>query len=376
MIVGGYFLLRSPAANVAGNEMTADRALFSAVNAATLTGFQSSVALDQYQPLAVATMLGLMFGGILFTFVIGSLAVRKIARLPWSPGQIVRASIFYTSAACAVGTVLLLPGRSLPDAIFLAVSSFGNCGLFTGQLPGVHGWQTQFVILPLAVAGGLGLPILMEFTAMLTRRGGRLTRQAGTVLTWYAGVYLVVLILVFVFRAGSLDENFASTFSTCSALSANARTLGLPLAAIGDLARSVQWILIFAMAIGGAPASTSGGIKVTCVAELVRGIRQSLRGEVPDRAAAIAAVWFGIYALVVGAALLILLNISPDVPADRLLFHVVSAASNVGLSFDTISAVGNGLYILTSLMFFGRVAAWLIVWWQADTADGPQVAVA
>ena len=87
-------------------------------------------------------------------------------------------------------------------------------------------------------------------------------------------------------------------------------------------------------------------------------------------------MWVGIYVAVVIAALLLLLTISPEVPADRELFHVVSAASNVGLSFDTIATVGNGLYVLTSTMFFGRVAAWLVVWWQADTASEEQIAVA
>jgi Trk-type K+ transport system membrane component len=380
MILAGYFLLRSSGASHAGNEINADRALFAAVNAATLTGFQSSIPLEQYQPLAIATILGLMFGGILFSFIIGSLAVRRIANLPWTPGQIVRASIIYTVFACAVGTLFLLPGRNAPDAIFLSVSSFGNCGLFTGQLPPLHNWQTQFVILPLAIAGSLGLPVLMELIACLTRRGGPLGRQTTAVLSWYAGVYLITTVLLFIFCSTapsiSAADNFVSIFSTSSTLSANARTLGFPFLAVGGLARAMQWILIAAMAIGGAPASTAGGIKVTALSELTRGLRQSLRGERPSRATAIAAMWCGIYFLATAAALLVFLTITPEVPADRALFHIVSAISNVGLSFDTISTVGGGLYVLTATMFFGRVAAWLVVWWQADTADEEQIAVA
>jgi trk system potassium uptake protein TrkH len=380
MILAGYFLLRSPAASHAGNEMNADRALFAVVNAATLTGFQPSIPLEQYQPLAIATILGLMFGGILFAFIIGSLAVRRIANLPWTPGQIVRGSVIYTVFACALGTIFLLPGRSAADAIFLSVSSFGNCGLFTGQLPALHDWQTQFVILPLAIGGSLGLPVLMELIACLTRRGGPLGRQTMTVLTWYAGVYLITTVLLFIFCSSapgiSTADSFASIFSMSSTLSANTRTLGFPLLAIGGLARAMQWVLIGAMAIGGAPASTAGGLKVTTLSELARGLRQSLRGQRPSRAAAIAAVWCGIYFLAAAAALLVFLTITPEVPADRALFHIVSAMSNVGLSFDTISTVGGGLYVLTATMFFGRVAAWLIVWWQADTAEEEQIAVA
>ncbi|HEY1685962.1 MAG TPA: potassium transporter TrkG [Tepidisphaeraceae bacterium] len=379
IILGGYFLLRSPAASIAGNEMNSDRAIFAAVNAATLTGFQSSIPLEQYQPLAIATILGLMFVGILFCFIVGGLAVRRVARLPWTPGQIIRASVFYTVMPCAAGTIFLLPGRNIPDAIFLAVSSFGNCGLFTGTLPGMHDWQTQVIIFPLAIAGSLGLPVLMELMAWTTRRGGALSRQTMTVLTWYAGVYVVIAALIFVFSmaASSIAGNdFSGALSAASGISVNSRTLGLPLFAMGSLSRAVQWIVILAMAIGGAPASTGGGMKVTAVAEIFRGIRQTLSGQKVARSFAIAMIWIGIFWIAVLGALLIFLTVTPEMPADRALFHIVSAISNAGLSFDTVATVGGGLYVLTATMFFGRVAAWLVVWWQADSAEEEQIAVA
>lgn len=378
LILVGYFLLRSPAASHSGNEINVDRALFMAVNAATLTGFQSSIPLDQYQPLAIATVLGLILAGVIFSFIIGSLAVRRIARLPWTPGQIVRASIVYTVMASAIGTVPLLATHTFADAIFLAVSSFANCGLFTGAAPALSDWQTQFVILPLAFAGAIGLPVLMEIVACATRRGGGLSRQSITVLTWFAGIYLLGLILLFLFSAlpNSAKPGFGEALSISSTLSLNARTLGLPLVAIGAIARARQWILILLMAVGGAPASAAGGLKVTSIAELIRGIRLALHGQRLPRSAGIAAIWCGVYCSTAGLVLLMFLTSNPEVPADRALFHIVSALSNVGLSFDTIATVGGGLYLLTATMFFGRVAAWLIVWWQADTAEDEQIAVA
>lgn len=391
LIIAGYFVLRLPAANVAGSEMTADRAMFSAVNAATLTGFQSTVSLDHYQPLAVATLLGLMFVGTLFTLIVGSLAVVRIAGLPFSTGQVVRGSIFYTAGACAIGTIALLPGRSPADALFLAVSSFGNCGLFTGALPGVTQWQAQLVLMPLAVAGGIGLPVIMEILWITPRtprsgvnesgaaeNGTGLSRHARTALAWYAGVYIITLVLLFAVKAAvnSGEGNFGQMVGTCSIAAVNSRSLGLPLISMSWLSRSMQWILMAAMMIGGAPASTAGGVKVTCVAELFRGVRRALQGEAPGRAFGIAALWVGLFTLLIAIALIVLLATNPDMPADRTLFDLVSAAGNVGLSVDTISMVGGGLYVLTMVMFLGRVGALLVVWWQADTAGNSSVAVA
>jgi Trk-type K+ transport system membrane component len=55
---------------------------------------------------------------------------------------------------------------------------------------------------------------------------------------------------------------------------------------------------------------------------------------------AIALVWLGGYALLVFATLLALLATNPDQPADRLIFLVVSAVSNVGLSHNPSPSSG------------------------------------
>jgi Trk-type K+ transport system membrane component len=380
LIVAGYFVLRSGVVAAKGNEITVDRALFAAVNAATLTGFQSTIGFEQYRDAGVAAMLLLTFAGTLFSFIVGALAVTRIARLPYTDWQVLRASVFFTAGATALGTLGLLPGRSVPEAIFLAASSFGNSGLHLGHLPPVNHWQTQLVVLPLAIAGGLGLPVLMELASIVVGRRSALSRHSRTVLTVYAGVYLVtaiVLVLVgLMAKAPASSEPVTAVVASASAVAVDARTLGLPLVPVGSMARTIQWVLILVMAVGGAPASTAGGLKVTCLAELFRGVGRSLRGQAPGRSFGIASTWLLAYAGIVAVALLVLLSTDPDVPADRMLFHVVSAASNVGLSFDPISTVGKGLYVLTLTMFLGRVVPLLIVWWQADTTTDGDTAVA
>src|SRR5204863_1440231 len=62
MITGGYFALRSEGAMAKGNELNVDRALFASINAATLTGFQQTVDLNQYLDPARYTILALTLG--------------------------------------------------------------------------------------------------------------------------------------------------------------------------------------------------------------------------------------------------------------------------------------------------------------------------
>src|SRR4051812_42627794 len=48
LIALGVIVFRLPGATIAGNEMSFERSVFTVVNAATLTGFQQAVPLDEY----------------------------------------------------------------------------------------------------------------------------------------------------------------------------------------------------------------------------------------------------------------------------------------------------------------------------------------
>lgn len=81
------------------------------------------------------------------------------------------------------------------------------------------------------------------------------------------------------------------------------------------------------------------------------------------------------YVGVIGVLLMLLVTVTPQVPADRMLFDLVSAVGNVGLSMDVLSIVGTPLYILSGAMFMGRFGALLVLWWVADTAEGAELPV-
>jgi Trk-type K+ transport system membrane component len=114
---------------------------------------------------------------------------------------------------------------------------------------------------------------------------------------------------------------------------------------------------------------------VTTVAELWRGTRRALRGEAGGRAFGIAMVWGAGYLVAIGVFMTLLVTVAPQVPADRMLFDLVSALGNVGLSADVLSIVGPPLYILSAAMFVGRFAPLLVLWWVADTVEGAELPV-
>src|SRR5687768_18464089 len=98
----GYFLLialsipalRLPGVTIRGNEFSWERCVFTAINAATLTGFQQGVPIDHYGPLGQAMVLMLTIAGTLLTLTIGGLCLNAALRLPYSPTKIVGATIY------------------------------------------------------------------------------------------------------------------------------------------------------------------------------------------------------------------------------------------------------------------------------------------
>ena len=84
MIVLGMFAFRFGRAMPASGEMTHDRALFTSINAASLTGFQQIFNPNTYEPMGQAIIFLLVLGGSLFSQISGGLAVKRILRLPWS----------------------------------------------------------------------------------------------------------------------------------------------------------------------------------------------------------------------------------------------------------------------------------------------------
>jgi len=356
------------------------RALFIAVNAATLTGFRQNPGITDLNPIGLEIVLALMVIGSLFSMIIGALAVRRIARLEMDDRGIIMGALVAESLALLVGTACLWQGgRSSFNAMFLAASVFGNCGLTASSLPAPSNLTTHLAILPLTILGGLGLPVLMELYGA-TFGGKSLSIHSRTVISTSAWLYVIGFALIFglnLAHIGSVGLDAMRTAAPSdSVLAIESRTGGLDIAPLRAAGPGAQWILVLLMAIGASPAGTGGGLKTTTLVQLFEGGRRLLRGQAVGRPLGIALTWLGIYLgmVLAGAALFAYLHDAPD-GSGGVLFNAVSAFSNVGLSVSELPDTPGLLYAYAAIMLLGRLTPVLILWWMAETTTDGEVAI-
>jgi Trk-type K+ transport system membrane component len=383
-IVAGFFILRSTAVMIGGNEMSQPRALFTSVNAATLTGFQQSVAVDHMLIIGQVTLFLLMVISTYLTTTAAALAVVRIIGLPYTASRVFAAAFIFQGIGTLLGAVMLLrpADRDFFSSLFQAASALGNSGLMLGGVGTNSEPQTLFVLMPLAFLGGLGLPVLMELMDRITGNRAALSVHSRVVLSGSAALFLIGLLgcVWLDWPASNSAESWRATLASSLLASINSRTAGLPIDAVYLYPRAMQWFVMVLMLIGAAPAGTAGGLKITTLTELFRGAGRLLRGQAPSRqppsrALAIAIVWTGAFLLLIFIALLSLLQADPQTPADRVLFTTISAAANAGLSHDPLSVTASNAWTLATTMLLGRLLPIAVLWWMALTVRDADVAV-
>ena len=342
-------------------EVTQDRIRFMVVNAITLTGFQGNIDTGSMPLPCSIVLFALTMLGTAFTLTLGGLAAARILDLPAQDGRVLRGALMLIVLTLLCSLPLNDTSTDPLQAWMLTLSALGNSGLHLGSLPGISSWKTQMVLLPLAVIGGLGLPVLMELPALLWRKRV-LSEHTRRVLVSTAIVYLTALCAIVAIRlfAGGV---FGPTMVSASTMAINSRSAGFPWEYAQTFPRLMQWLVMLLMLAGAGPAGTAGGIGLTTIDQLGRGVRASLGGGNPGRIFGLAAVWSGLYLLTVILFFCILLCTNADVRADVLLFETISAVGNVGLSFDRVILVSPGLDVLTAAMLAGRLLPLGMLWW-------------
>jgi Trk-type K+ transport system membrane component len=375
-IVLGCLLYHVPGfATLKGNELTWPQPLFTAVNAATLTGFQQPRNPNDYTVAGQMLTLFLTIMGMMFSFICGGVAVIRIARMrfkdwqliAWAGGSIVAVSILG-------GVAMLGDTRTFSQASFQAISAFGNSGLTLGKLPAAASGPAVLVLLPLAVLGGLGLPVLMELVDVVRRRTS-LSAHSRSVLSWSAGVYLALMILLVLLRWASGAGDFSNMVIDASQMSINSRSAGFAFSFVANLPQAMTFFLVLAMVIGASPAGTGGGVKVTTLATLSTGTLDVLAGRPPGRRFGAAIIWVAVYLGMLTLSTIGLLMTDSEIHLDRGLFLAASALGNVGLSHNPVEAPQAAIYVLCATMLVGRVAPVLMLWFLIDTTPDAVVAM-
>jgi trk system potassium uptake protein len=261
-------------------------------------------------------------------------------------------------------------GTAAWHAVFHAVSSFNNAGfaLYSDNLMGFV--SDPFICLPLCAAiilGGLGFPVIMQLRKEFRRPvhwslNTKLVLWATVVLLVAGTVYITVIEWSNPATFGPLDpwaRVLAGFFH-----SVQTRTAGFNSVDIGAMHDETWLGMDILMFIGGGPAGTAGGIKVTTFAVLFFIMLTEFRGEGAvnifgkrlSRAVhrqAITVVLVAVGAVMVATVALMTLS---GAGLDRALFEAVSAFGTVGLSTGITADLPDAAQlVLVLLMILGRI---------------------
>ena len=393
----GTALLMLPVARTGPGGSTLLEALFTATSAVCVTGLVVVDTATHWTPFGqVVIMLLIQVGGLgimTFASVVGLSVLRKMSlrsRITAAAesgsvglenvrglllGIVTTSVVIELCVAALLGARFLFgygepPGRAVWLGLFHAVSAFNNAGfaLFSDNLMSYA--TDPWISLPIAAAvilGSLGFPVLVQL-----RRYPRLPRKwvmntrivlAATVVLLVAGtVYLTAVEWSNPATLGQFagpDKVLAGFFQSVQARSGGFNTV--------DWGRMDSASLLgtdVLMLIGGGPAGTAGGIKVTTFAVLFFVLVAEIRGEGAvnvfgkqlARAVQRQAITIVLIAVALIAASTVVLMLLTDFSLDVLLFEVISAFATVGLSTGiTASLPVGGQVLLMLLMFIGRL---------------------
>lgn len=393
----GTGLLLLPVAKAGGGGATGIEAIFTAVSALAVTGHVIVDTPTFWTPFGQVVILALIqlggLGVMTFASFVGLVVVRRMsfrsrlnaATETKSVGLdevrglvlgVVKVSLLIEASAAAIFALRFAfgygysPGDAIWLGVFHGISSFNNAGfaLFSDSMVGFVGDPVIGLTLCASIIlGGLGFPVILELRKRFRRP---LMWSMNTRLVLVFTITLLVLGTVFITALewsnpatlGQLawhDRIFAGFFQ-----SVQTRTAGFNSVDISQLHGATLFGMDALMFIGGGPAGTAGGVKVTTFGVLLFIVIAEVRGDGVvnifgkrlSRAVhrqAIAVVLASV-ALVVVSTIAIMLISGLDL--DRVLFESVSAFGTVGLSTGiTASLPVPAQLILVLLMFLGRL---------------------
>lgn len=396
-IVLGALLLALPISKAGPGGASWNEALFTAVSSVCITGLTVTDTATYWTGFGQAVILVLVqLGGLgIMTFAtfVGLIVVRRMslsARLSSATENrtlgiadaksIIRGVVgmsFLIEAIAAIVLALQFAlgyGKPVPEAlwdgVFHAVSAFNNAG-FTifgdGLDPFVGDPVVNLTISAAVILGGFGFPVLMQLRKHLLRP--RLWSMNTRLVLAMSAVLLVVgwlFIAVFEWRNdgtfGQLDP--ATRLLASFFHSVQTRTSGFSTVDIGEMHDETLFGMTVLMFIGGGPAGTSGGIKVTTFGVLLFILLAELRGDTAvnvfgkrlSRAVHREAITVVLLAVAFVAASTVALMVLTDAPLTPVLFEAVSAFATTGLTTGLTPTLDwPAQMLLCVLMLVGRI---------------------
>lgn len=411
IIVGGFaiiifigaILLNLPISSTRGENIGFVDALFTATSAVCVTGlvvvdtgtywttFGKTVILLLIQIgglgfMTLATLGALIIGKKISLkerlLIQESLNQNKLSGIVNFTRQIIFTTLFIESIGAFFLAIVFVPEfgflKGIGYSIFHSISAFCNAGFDIigggrSLTPYVNNTLINLTIMSLIILGGLGFTVISDIATK--RKFKRLSLHSKIVLFVSAILILVPFILFFFMEysnEGTIRELslkgklLASLFQAVTPRTAGFNTIDL--AGMQNSSKLLTTVLMF---IGGSPASTAGGIKISTLAVLILAVRTLITGKDDVYAfkrkisyssvnKALAVLFVGLSVIISGTMILSLTE--PSKEFLYVLFETVSAFGTVGLSLGItgeLSVFGRLVVIL--IMFTGRVGALTIL---------------
>ena len=412
VILIGTILLMMPLATQDMTRIGFVNALFTATSATCVTGLivvDTATRFSDFGKTVIMLLiqsggLGIMIFGYFTAFLVG----RKLTHedkmalsymLEESDAsklaQGLKKIVFITLGIELAGSLLLFPAfwksegswvSGIYYSVFHSISAFCNAGfaLFTDSLQSFKSSPlVSLVIALLIIAGGISFIVISNTFSFLRtsfarsllkkpQKIAKLNLNSKVVLTWT--VILIITGTLFIYRIehrpSLLNYNIGTQYLMSFFQSVTLRTAGFNTMDISKLHTATYALMILFMFIGGASASTAGGVKVNTVGVVwayVKSIfnnkddvvlfKSSVSRDLINQAFLV--VFLSLTTIFASSFILALTENKKFI---RILFEATSAFGTVGLSTGlTQELTIPGRLIITLLMFIGRLGPITII---------------
>jgi trk system potassium uptake protein TrkH len=410
IILSGTLLLSLPIATQSGKSTPFLDALFTATSATTVTGL-STLNVETHWNLFGHVIIGLLiqvggFGIVGFASLVaillnGRATLKTRLNAASEVGSsapnvkelllnVLKIMLFFQGILAAILTWRFATeySYSLNDAIghgvFHAISAFNNAGFALYSDSMIQFARDGWILIPIFTTvflASLGFPTIAEIRDRLGLKVAaifKLTPDYTMPKQWSLNSRIVlwaslVLLILGTFAIAILEWNNPNTLGPLTSAqkvvdsvfaSVMPRTAGFNSLDVG-LMEPTSWLVTSTlMFIGGASASTAGGIKLGTLVVLFYIVYTEIRGDtavnignrrLPRSMQRQALTIVSLYAVVTIGAIFSL-RVSTEFSLDAILFEVVSAVGTVGLSTGiTADLPAHAKILMSLLMLFGRL---------------------
>ena len=253
-------------------------------------------------------------------------------------------------------------GDGIWKSIFMAISAFSNTGFdnlsSNSLVPFSNDIYIQLVVIFMMFCGSIGIFVVQDLMENFKKGFSRLKLTTKIVLVYTA---LLLIIPTIILTVGNTHVSVLNAlFSAVSA-----RSSGISIVNLSNLSISSKITLVLLMFIGGAPASTAGGVRITSIAVLLKTVKDTASGRSSvtmfgrrinesQIRRAITILIMMLLVVVIGSSIFHVRTHDPD--ALNVFVEVVSALSNTGYSqYDYVNIDLIAELVIISCMFIGRV---------------------